>query len=245
MHRRIGGGLVVAVSPVVIAVVVLTRQLSVAPQPSVTGYAQKDQQHAPPALPSDAETIHTGLDPVDGRLQVSSDADQNRTSAVDPASGTTIQATSPRSSNGDEQTLMEASTGAKGSDAGSIGRPFPLSQSIRDQCDQFLRQGPNSICDGLFRALLAMAEEPVDSRWAPAIEAQLRAKITEAGQYTIRSVECRTTKCAIELVSPDGDFLAYRLVVNDEALNKQLRAGPAATTHESHKLVIAWYEERR
>jgi len=216
MYERIGVWVVVAASMAVVAVIAITHRFSVVPQPVASGSAHMDKQHEPPILQTAARSFHTDLDPAEGHLQLSSDAAHHLSNAADSPYGSTIRPTSARSSDFYEQTPEESGTDAKASAADPISRSFPLSQSIRDQCEESGRQATNTICDSLYRALAAMAEEPVDSQWAFAIEAQLRAKITGAGQYTVRSVECRTTTCAIEVVSADGDFLAYRIIAADQ-----------------------------
>jgi hypothetical protein len=153
-----------------------------------------------------------------------------------------------RSAGVDEvQPPTATNTDTRPSDADAIGRPFPLSQSLRDHCKQLARYGPDAICDEIHQALSTMAQEPVDPNWAPATEALLRARVTEAGEYTIRAVECRTTLCAIVVASVYGNvLLPYNNILSDKALEKDFDFIPAMTADEGGGVaVIFWCVRRR
>jgi hypothetical protein len=80
-------------------------------------------------------------------------------------------------------------------DESVIGRPFPLSESVRRTCEKmaiFCKKGE--------ALLAALAEEPRDERWAATTEDMIRREITrkEFSPQTIRGLECRRTICAVE-----------------------------------------------
>lgn len=88
--------------------------------------------------------------------------------------------------------------------ASVIGRPFPLSASVEEDCERFR----DEICTGLRRTLDQMAKEPRDPRWASRIEEVLRNRMItlEPGKFVIRNIECRSSACAVEVESRIGSF---------------------------------------
>ncbi|HSB95439.1 MAG TPA: hypothetical protein VLC91_03270, partial [Spongiibacteraceae bacterium] len=101
-----------------------------------------------------------------------------------------------------------------------IGRPVAISTSVKVNCE-----GKESIgsCKELLPLLSKMAEEPRDLIWAPAIEARLRDLVTaDPGEFTIRTIECRQSLCAAEVVSIHGQFHFIMGVAHDPSLNKNV-----------------------
>jgi len=81
-----------------------------------------------------------------------------------------------------------------------IGRPFPVSKSVKDPC----RIGP---CLEVVQLLSKMAKEPRDLAWAADFEARLGEIVMAAhGEFTIRAIECRRSLCAVEVASVHGMF---------------------------------------
>jgi hypothetical protein len=81
-----------------------------------------------------------------------------------------------------------------------IGRPFPVSKSVDEGCTE-------SYCSEWRGLLGKFAQEPRDPRWAAQTEADLRAlALAEPEKYTVRSVECRSSLCVIEVASLFGGF---------------------------------------
>jgi len=97
--------------------------------------------------------------------------------------------------------------------AAVVGRHFPVSASVIAGCKS--RGG----CPNLDEQLDKFAQEPRDLAWAADVESKLRALVmASSGQFAIRSVECRTSLCAIEVASLSGPFLS------GISLNPALRA---------------------
>lgn len=88
-----------------------------------------------------------------------------------------------------------------------IGRPFPISESVKAVCR---REEEDGLCLEALKVLAQMAEEPRDARWAAATETCLREWLSQSGEFTIRSVECRTKWCAIEVTSLYGPYPGIR-----------------------------------
>ncbi|MDP2324318.1 MAG: hypothetical protein Q8N51_09850, partial [Gammaproteobacteria bacterium] len=98
--------------------------------------------------------------------------------------------------------------GADGPDpAAEIGRPFPVSTSVLENC----RRHDYCVIEFLPR-LSEFAQEPRDRAWAPDMEAEIGNLILEQvpGYFTIRGVECRTSLCVAEAVSPFGEGFIIR-----------------------------------
>lgn len=78
--------------------------------------------------------------------------------------------------------------------------PFHLSASVADSCKP--PGNPAAFCRDLQHFLAELSAEPRDAEWARAmelrIERSLRVKGRPAGE--IRSLECRSTLCAVEYV---------------------------------------------
>jgi hypothetical protein len=97
-----------------------------------------------------------------------------------------------------------------------IGRPIPMSASVRTACT-------SEPCNKLFQQMAEMAQQPRDLAWAPVIEAELRHLIiSEPGNFTIRTLECRKTLCAAEVSSVNGGFHFLARVARDASLNNKL-----------------------
>lgn len=89
-----------------------------------------------------------------------------------------------------------------------IGRPFPMSESVKSSCPREIAM--RSSCIEVLDFLDQMAEEPRDPHWATVMEARLRQWILRSGDWTIRSIECRTSACAVEVSSLYGPLLGFR-----------------------------------
>jgi hypothetical protein len=79
-----------------------------------------------------------------------------------------------------------------------------VSASVEDDC----RKLKDEICGNLHRILKQMMNEPRDTVWAGKTEGALRDRLTnmEPGKFLIRTVECRTSACAIEVQSLYGVY---------------------------------------
>jgi hypothetical protein len=111
-------------------------------------------------------------------------------------------------------------------------RPFRLSDSIVQDC---LRT-PMFNCHQLDQFLDRMASESRDDDWASVTERRL-ADLVALGHddYRIRALECRNTRCAIEVAS-NGDYPRVSLGA-DDSLDREL-VWDGATT-------IAWEHDAR
>jgi hypothetical protein len=78
------------------------------------------------------------------------------------------------------------------------GKPLSISVPIDRACGKL----PLFCKEGL-EILTAVANEPRDDSWATATETIIRKEIErpEHGQQTIRALECRSTLCALEVVT--------------------------------------------
>lgn len=65
-------------------------------------------------------------------------------------------------------------------------------------------------CDAIQGFLAQFAQEPRDVGWAGETEEKIRAQVfSEPGKYSIRALECRKTKCALETESIFGAFRGF------------------------------------
>ena len=80
-----------------------------------------------------------------------------------------------------------------------IGRPFPVSATIEDDC----KRRADAICKNVNDKLAKLAQEPRDPVWAPRMEALIEQDVLSVvpGKYQIRNIECRTSLCAVETES--------------------------------------------
>ena len=94
---------------------------------------------------------------------------------------------------------------------------FHASKSVVEDC----RRTRMDSCESLDKILGEMAAQPVDVEWATRTEARI-ARVFDGAQagYRIRALECRRTRCAIELAS-DGDYPRVSLSA-DDALDREL-----------------------
>jgi hypothetical protein len=145
-----------------------------------------------------------------------SNADDTGVAASPPQSVVPRESRNPRSElpevfsgklhqSGDESTKPLASsspretTGSK-TENSVIGNPFPVSTSVQNSCK------PNPLCDRMKAALKEMGQEGRDDAWATDMEDKLKEYSVSFGpdKYTVRSVECRESLCAIEVASAYG-----------------------------------------
>jgi hypothetical protein len=83
-------------------------------------------------------------------------------------------------------------------DRSMVGLPFEMSGSVVDQCERWQHW-----CDELDKFLARMAGEPRDPAWAPQVEQFIvkQLAVTERNALRIRALECRSTRCALEVAS--------------------------------------------
>lgn len=89
-----------------------------------------------------------------------------------------------------------------------VGRPFPLSDSVRARCK-------SRWCVELaLPRLLKFASERRDPVWAPLLEADIGDYIAsrKSEGYSLRAVECRTSLCIAEVFSPDANVFYMRRI---------------------------------
>jgi hypothetical protein len=109
-------------------------------------------------------------------------------------------------------------------DTSVVGRKIPISESILSDCKKAIElRGDGTPCARFMPFLEHMTQEPRDRQWASSMEALLRDFIlTDPAELTIRSLECRQTLCAAELVSNNGRLDNGARWVKNEALEKSL-----------------------
>lgn len=117
------------------------------------------------------------------------------------ATGTSIQPKAhPQVDGGHHQADVATSRTQEADYSVPIGRPFPLSASMQAACKVEFDG-----CKRLYDDLSTLAQEPRDPHWSDAMETKLRNYVeAESGDFTIRSLECRSSVCAIEVASMNG-----------------------------------------
>lgn len=111
-----------------------------------------------------------------------------------------------------------------------IGRPFPLSASVRHHCESSL---PN-VCVYGFNGLALMEQEPRDPVWAPTMEAKIADSVAvEASNASLRTVECRKSICVYEVATTYGSYTgpSYEFMAANNVLRGNLTRGIAAWMH--------------
>lgn len=91
----------------------------------------------------------------------------------------------------------------------AAGRPFPASASVNRTCQE------GQACAHLKEELRLFAAEERSGRWARNLERRLAAFVDESkrGEFKIRNVECRTTRCVMEVEAAEQPLYLY---VEDE-----------------------------
>jgi hypothetical protein len=130
-----------------------------------------------------------------------------------------------------------------------VGLEFRLSPSVVEECQRALGLG----CRQLGEFINEMAHEWPDPMWAADMEARLSQLVTRGDRhnYRIRSLECRSTRCAIEVAS-EVDYARVSLV-SDDVLDRALRwSGFSAAAWEENPsggrttiVTVAAWERRR
>jgi hypothetical protein len=106
-----------------------------------------------------------------------------------------------------------------------VGRPFVLSRSVVEACLKM----PWTCTD--VRAFLEhMRAEDRRESWARDVESRIaRATLTRAdGRYSIRALECRHSRCAIEVTS-EVDSYSFDRIFHDDPEFRELMWPTAAT----------------
>ena len=77
-----------------------------------------------------------------------------------------------------------------------VGRPFEISSSVREGC-----KSDTIECPLVMESVAKMVKEPRDIEWAARMEETLQAAVDSgnAGKYSIRNVEGRTSTCILEI----------------------------------------------
>lgn len=113
------------------------------------------------------------------------------------------------------------------SDTSVVGLPFELSRSVQANCDRF-----RSDCKELEEFLVRMAAEPRNPGWARDMEARIEKAVMsgERGKFRIRALECRSTRCAVE-VSSEVDNLGIEFD-SDPEFSELMFARPGYFSNE-------------
>ncbi len=116
------------------------------------------------------------------------------------------------------ESLAPSSNGVDASDSNAvIGRPFPVSVSVQEQCKA--SQSEKSICDAVNLGLATMEQEPRDPAWAPMIEERLKESLAaDPRGLSIRTIECRRSLCALEVATADRSYIgpSYEFIVDNK-----------------------------
>jgi len=88
------------------------------------------------------------------------------------------------------------------------GTVFSVSPVINVTCASLAKSGTGEICDRVMGLLSLMAKEKRNDAWAPQAEYGLQkfAEAQAGGQFSVRNIECRSSLCAIEVVSLYGQY---------------------------------------
>jgi hypothetical protein len=94
-----------------------------------------------------------------------------------------------------------------GTDMSVIGTPFSTSVSSLTKCER-----GNDICTEVYAKLSQLAREPRDNAWASQTETNIQNQIESLGldKFAIRNLECRTSVCAVEVSSTEGQYLGMQ-----------------------------------
>jgi hypothetical protein len=101
----------------------------------------------------------------------------------------------------------------------AVGRPFPSSPSVIRTCAT-----PDSstslACKLLMEFLEELVEEPRNIPWAREMEERFEKAIAQPDpeKYTVRAIECRSTRCAVEVAAPHEYLLGH---FDDPVLEKE------------------------
>jgi hypothetical protein len=134
---------------------------------------------------------------------------------------------------------------AERTDRSTIGTAFPVSASIVAACNE---PGLNAVhfCSGLYEDLTKLANEPRDLAWAANMEQKLQAYVErDFKDSPVRNIECRTSWCAIEVVSSDRQFSAvfhYPNPLNDQLQpqNWAVSTEKDASSANLHVLIVTY-----
>jgi hypothetical protein len=86
-------------------------------------------------------------------------------------------------------------------------RDFPVSPSVKAACASYLASG-RDLCDKENELLMKFARESRDPVWANLTEQKLmRFVASEGDKFRVRSLECRSSVCAMEVESKVGPYL--------------------------------------
>jgi len=109
-----------------------------------------------------------------------------------------------------------------------VGLPFELSPSVRANCR--LWEGD---CKEMDAFLERMKAEPRNTEWAREMEARIEKAVTsgERGKFRIRALECRSTRCALEVAS-EVDSIGVQFD-SDPAFDEIMFARPGYYARES------------
>jgi hypothetical protein len=177
---------------------------------------QDDPKRASPRVDIEPRTADLQSDPP---VHAADRADQRHLqllplNAVDPGSDKTA-----------------STDGAQGS---LRGVEFATSSSIVEaRARRCINDTENTACPAISNHLRIFRGEDRDQAWAARTETALRhvVETRDGGRFVVRSVECRTTICLLEVVSPTVDaFLGIR---EEEALTLDVGRGWADFAPES------------
>lgn len=87
-------------------------------------------------------------------------------------------------------------------DVDPIGIPFPISRSVRRQCESMKDLRAN--CDEHFGVFSQLATESRDDKWAATSARAIMALVETQDGYSIRALDCRTTVCGVEIEGHDA-----------------------------------------
>lgn len=91
-------------------------------------------------------------------------------------------------------------------DGGSRMRhPYVLSESVKQECARIAHLA-KADCNDHLTAIARLASEVRDPAWADATEESIRSIVDSQPGFRVRSLECRSSVCALEIESPTSIF---------------------------------------
>ena len=191
----------IGVGLVGLAIIVVSRGMS---------GAKHDQVSSPSSIASDA----ANRDPRESRGEQSQTHDSMRDANVG-VTGSKQDSQSPESRATPGNMAQARVSGERKADPATpdkfeledartaIGRPFPVSPSVERDCMH--ASWPDAVCIATRDFLAELSKEPRNIPWARDQERRLEAGINALGpdKFTIRAIECRSTRCAVEVASTD------------------------------------------
>jgi hypothetical protein len=109
------------------------------------------------------------------------------------------------------------------------GQAFPLSGSVRKSCDNAADK-----CAEAYSLLARFASEPREALWAANMERNLADYFATQGRdFSVRTLECRSSVCAAEVTCPKGNEV--RPFHYGAPIDRMLQSGVGINAYERNE----------